>query len=149
MNIPQICNLHYENNNVLQPEISYSGDVGINFFVPRDINITLNNKKNSCLFSLRVVVEFFDQSLFMVIKEKSGVSTKKGLIVGASVIDNGYSGFIHVHLIKVDNSIKKVEIKPDTQIVQGIILKSPFLQKEKNKSVKIRSNKGFGSSYES
>lgn len=47
---------------------------------------------------------------------KSGVSTKKGLIYGAEVVDNDYTGEIHISIINTSNFI--VAIHEDEKIVQ-------------------------------
>lgn len=47
---------------------------------------------------------------------KSGVSTKKGLIYGAEVVDKDYRGEIHISVINTSNFI--VEIKENEKLVQ-------------------------------
>ena len=47
---------------------------------------------------------------------KSGISTKKGLIYGAEVVDNDYTGEIHISIINTSNFI--VAINEDENIVQ-------------------------------
>lgn len=47
---------------------------------------------------------------------KSGVSTKKGLIYGAEVVDSDYTGEIHISIINTSNFI--VAIHEDEKIVQ-------------------------------
>lgn len=47
---------------------------------------------------------------------KSGVSTKKGLIYGAEVVDQDYTGEIHISIINTSNFI--VEIKEGEKILQ-------------------------------
>lgn len=47
---------------------------------------------------------------------KSGISTKKGLIYGAEVVDNDYTGEIHISIINTSNFI--VALNEDEKIVQ-------------------------------
>lgn len=47
---------------------------------------------------------------------KSGVSTKKGLIYGAEVVDKDYRGEIHISIINTSNFI--VEIKENEKLIQ-------------------------------
>ena len=51
---------------------------------------------------------------------KSGVATKKGLYVGACVVDEDYQGEIHLHLTNVGD--KTVTIQKDDKIAQFILL---------------------------
>jgi dUTPase len=55
----------------------------------------------------------------MIFENKSGVASKKSLLVGASVIDHGYSGEVHINLINAGN--KEVTISPGDKIIQGIM----------------------------
>ena len=49
---------------------------------------------------------------------KSGISTKKGLIFGAEVVDSSYTGEIHIHVINTSNRI--VDIKRDEKLMQFV-----------------------------
>ena len=51
---------------------------------------------------------------------KSGIATKKGLIVGACVVDNGYQGEVHISLINTTNN--DVCIFQNQKIVQFILM---------------------------
>lgn len=51
---------------------------------------------------------------------KSGVASKKSLLIGAQVIDAGYSGEVHIDLHNVGNA--DISIKPDDKVIQGIML---------------------------
>ena len=51
---------------------------------------------------------------------KSGVSLKKGLMVGACVVDSDYQGEIHLHLI--NTSTKEVTIEPGDKLVQFLLV---------------------------
>lgn len=51
---------------------------------------------------------------------KSGVATKKGLYVGACVVDEDYQGEIHLHLTNVGD--KTAAIQKDDKIAQFILL---------------------------
>ena len=51
---------------------------------------------------------------------KSGIATKKGLSVGACVIDEDYQGEIHIHLTNISNNSTTIE--GGDKIVQCLIL---------------------------
>lgn len=52
--------------------------------------------------------------------EKSGVATKTGLIAGARVVDAGYQGEVHIHLINPTN--KPVTVNRGQKIVQFVLM---------------------------
>ena len=57
----------------------------------------------------------------MILQNKSGVATKKGLVLGANTIDSDYQGEIHISLINTSNHI--IAIREDEKITQGVIFK--------------------------
>ena len=59
---------------------------------------------------------------------KSGVCTTLNVIAGACVIDSGYQGEIHIHLINV--SKKDVFITPDMKIMQFVLIPVSDVQTE-------------------
>ena len=50
----------------------------------------------------------------------SGIATKKGLIVGACVVDEDYQGEIHLHVINASN--ERVSIEPGEKLVQMLLI---------------------------
>ena len=54
---------------------------------------------------------------------KSGVCTKKGLTVGACLIDEDYQGEIHIHLI--NSSTNSTVIAAGEKIVQFVLKQNP------------------------
>lgn len=56
----------------------------------------------------------------LVFFNKSGVATKKQLIVGACVVDAGYRNEVHIHLINTSNEFCCV--CPGDKIVQGLLI---------------------------
>jgi dUTP pyrophosphatase len=67
---------------------------------------------------VRVIV---DENQALVAFNKSGVASKKGLIVGAQVIDRGYEGEVHINMINTSNTDQ--EIKFGQKMVQFIQLR--------------------------
>lgn len=43
--------------------------------------------------------------IFLDAQNKSGIASKRGLVIGAATIDSGYQGEIHINLINVSNTI--------------------------------------------
>jgi dUTP pyrophosphatase len=64
---------------------------------------------------VRVIV---DEGQALIAFNKSGVASKKGLAIGACVIDRGYEGEVHINLINTSNVDQ--EIKFGQKIVQFI-----------------------------
>lgn len=95
-----------------------------------------------------VKCEMYDSNRALIAFNKSGVSTKHGLTVGACVVDSGYQGEIHISLI--NTSPQSVSIYEDMKAVQFLevpVFISPiqFVEVEDiHKEQSTRGNKGFG-----
>jgi dUTPase len=57
----------------------------------------------------------------LIFFNKSGISVKFGLVVGAQVIDHAYQGEIHMNVINTNNE-NPVYIEEGDKLVQGILL---------------------------
>ena len=85
------------------------------------------------------------------VKNKSGVASKNQLIVGACVIDPGYTGEIYVNLHNIGRSTQ--EIIPNQKIAQAVLIKTEscdieevFTDPQDKKT--LRGSGGFGSTGE-
>jgi dUTP pyrophosphatase len=101
----------------------------------------------SCLVStgLKVVVP---ENYMLEVKNKSGIAHKQKLIVGACVIDPGYTGEVFVNLHNIGGSTKI--IRPGQKIAQAVLV--PIVVCEVEETSKDpssmnteRSDGGFGS----
>lgn len=110
---------------VIYPIFSTKGSAGLDFFAPFDITIL---PWGAAVVPLGVKMEMPD-NIFMIMKEKSGIATKKGLHIGACVIDSDYRGEIHAHFF--NHSGKIVKLEKGTKIIQGVFFNriSPTLTK--------------------
>ena len=87
----------------------------------------------------------------LILMNKSGVASKLGLDVGACVVDESYTGEIHINLI--NTSFKPVVIKPGQKIVQGLIFNMNCAMPSESESLEVlydgfetdRGAGGFGS----
>ena len=106
---------------VKTPTRGTNGSAGIDFYVPNDYPTSLQ------------VIEPGDRYLIpsgikanvpsghaLIAMNKSGVATKKSLMVGACVVDSDYQGEIHMHLINVGNY--SVKIIPGEKLVQFLLV---------------------------
>ena len=83
---------------------------------------------------------------------KSGIASKRHLLVGANTVDIGYEGECHINLHNVSNSCQT--ISAGDKIVQGILIKIGFHMPEEVKDEdalygenrSVRGSGGFGSS---
>jgi len=163
--------------NVKSPVRGHATDAGIDFFIPEDISVKdfeakckitgikpkyetnskgfiskiILNKGEAVLLpsGIRVVVPY---GYMLQFNNKSGVSSKQGLMVGASVVDVGYDDECHIHLVATYNT--PVVITAGQKIVQGILTPVSFATPEEvsseevtkeNKELSDRGKGGFGS----
>ena len=104
---------------VISPNRAHSLDAGIDFFVPTDFDQKGLAPGEALRIKSGIKVNV-PQGYALIAFNKSGISTKLGLIVGACVIDSGYQGEISIHIINTSN--KMIWIIPDMKIVQYILI---------------------------
>ena len=127
--------------NVKNPERE-AGNAGIDLFIPNDFEpLTLRPLERIIIPSgLKVRIELsealslFNLGIDLLVENKSGVSTKKGLLVTACEIDENYTGEIHIGVVNVSNN--DVTIYPKENIVQVVprVYINEQIQKTENKN---------------
>lgn len=163
---------------VKTPTRAHATDAGIDFFVPEDLTLEVMEKKceiTGCNVEMELAEDgqtvkcfvlkpnesiLIPSGIKMKVPEgymlqysnKSGVASKKGLLVGAEIVDVGYEGECHINLHNVSkfNQI----ITAGDKIVQGILVPVGFhvpeeVEDEKHlygDSSSARGENGFGSS---
>ena len=140
---------------VKTPKRANSTDAGIDFFIPNDWEDTdlMSNHKTilpgqSVLIPSGIKVNV-PEGYALVAFNKSGIATKKGLQVGACVVDCGYQGEVHIHLTNVGGPA--CHVSPGDKIVQFLLLPlgSPEIEEvpddELFAEVSLRGEGGFGS----
>ena len=108
---------------VKSPEKGTDAAAGIDFFIPNEQE-TLSLAPNESIFiksGLKMVIPE-GQSLLMVNKSGWG---KKGLVVGAQLVDSDYRGEVHLNLWNI--SKEYVRLDAGMKIVQGMIIPVPNL----------------------
>lgn len=132
---------------VKSPERGTPKSAGIDFFIPEGEEILIP-PRGYVLIGLGVKVKL-PEGYSLIFENKSGVATKKNLIVGACVIDEDYQGELMLHLINTKNLT--VELTGGEKIVQGIVVHVPKFKLEEvpenelYEAVTVRGDKGFGS----
>ena len=141
---------------VRPPERGHDLDAGIDFFVPDDfvsevmagVKFQAVVRPNSDLRIPSGIHIEIPEGWCMTFLNKSGISYNKKLIVGGQLIDAGYQGEVHFHLINVGQQI--IAIEPGMKICQGIFLPVPKIKliEEHGKlfsETSARGQGGFGS----
>jgi len=135
---------------VKTPTRANATDAGVDFFIPNDYSgKTELSPGESCFIPSGIKVNV-PEGYALIAFNKSGVATKKGLHVGACVVDCGYQGELHINLTNV--SAEDQTIAAGDKIVQFVLLPlgnpSIELVEENNlyETVSTRGEGGFGSS---
>jgi dUTP pyrophosphatase len=112
--------LHFSKvREVKSPSRGTPKSAGIDFYVPDKFETTTLLAGGSILIPSGIKVNI-PEGYALIAFNKSGVSTKKSLIVGACVVDEDYQGEVHIHLF--NNSSRDVEISAGDKIVQFILI---------------------------
>ena len=140
----KICKIR----DVKDPVRANTTDAGIDFFVPEDFEERIIEPQESVLIPSGVKVNV-PEGHALIAFNKSGVATKKNLQVGASVVDCGYQGEVHIHLTNV--GFEPTKIDPGDKIIQLVLIKlgDPSIElvpeTELYESESDRGSGGFGS----
>lgn len=156
---------------VQSPQRANATDSGLDFFVPKDLKevkitgyesgpkihqlpedtpiILMPNEGVLIPSGIKTIIE---QWYDLVFENKSWVSVKKHLIIGAKVVDSSYRGEIHLHLINVGRDIQTVKL--GEKLAQGILRKVELVTPEEitdeefnAESETERGAGGFGSTW--
>lgn len=101
------------------PNRAHDTDAGIDVYSPNDEPVHVLNNGQSVLIDSGIKFEV-PKGYMLTAFNKSGISSKRGLVVGACVVDTFYSGTVHVNLHKVSG--ETTYIKPGDKIVQFILI---------------------------
>lgn len=121
---------------------------GLDFYVPDDFEKKVMWVGDSIIIPSGIKVELLKDSVLIGFN-KSGVALKKGLQIGACVIDEDYQGEIHIHLTKIHG--EPVSIEPGEKIIQFILMPVYYVEvevvdiKDLYSEISNRGEGGFGS----
>ena len=153
---------------VKNPERNVQENAGIDFYIPNKSAFTEEEIKK---FGEHIVIynnsihipphcdaiipsgikSKFNYNIALVAFNKSGIATKKKLVVGAQVIDSAYQGEWHFHLINTSNEIQKVDFgQKIVQFIPLVIDTSEIMISDKSEDeffteTTSRGKNGFGS----
>jgi dUTP pyrophosphatase len=106
---------------VKTPTRGTPGSAGIDFYVPDDYPNSLRRIAPGERFFIPSGIKAnVPEDHALIAFNKSGVALKKGLMVGACVVDSDYQGEIHLHLINTSNS--DVTIEAGEKLTQFLLI---------------------------
>ena len=102
-------------------------NAGIDFFVPTNFGTYRLHpgKQKKIPSGIRVKIP---EGHCLIGFNKSGVAAKHGLVIGACVVDENYTGEIHIHLFNIGDQM--AVIKSDQKIIQFVMLKPNYVEIE-------------------
>jgi len=135
---------------VKMPVRGTEGSAGIDLFVPNDQESIVLNPGESAFIPAGIKARV-PHGYALVAMNKSGIAAKKSLMVGACVIDEDYTGEIHIDLKNVGTESQG--INPGDKITQVLCLPVNYVTVEEAESedemfgdlVTERGDGGFGS----
>lgn len=92
----------FKSRDVKTPERGTYKSAGLDFFVPNDSPQIFLNPGTSVNISSGIYAKV-PRGHTLVAFNKSGVALRKGLQVGACIIDEDYQGEIHLHVTNISN----------------------------------------------
>ena len=135
--------------NAKLPHRAHRTDAGMDFFFcPTDSDTLRIRPGESALLGTGIKMEVPSDCMLQIMN-KSGIASKKHLITGACVVDEGYDGEVFVNLQNVGKSIQYIE--PGQKIAQGVFVRieKPEMREIKDDAVyggtTARGRGGFGS----
>ena len=121
------------------PTRAHSTDAGMDFFFcPEKPDLLVVEPGKSALLQTGIKMEV-PRGCMLQIMNKSGVASKKQLVTGACVVDEGYDGEIFVNLQNIGTEPQ--HISPGQKIAQGV-----FVRIEKPQLWEIKEDNIYGSS---
>lgn len=132
--------------NVKTPNRGTSSSAGIDFYVPEDFETVSLKPGESVLIPSGITVQV-PRGYALIAFNKSGVSVKQGLSVGACVVDEDYEGEVHLHMI--NTSSKDQVIATGQKLVQFVLIPVAYFDVEEVEELQSRNTErgegGFGS----
>lgn len=107
--------------NAKLPVRAHGTDAGMDFFFcPVESGVMRIEPGSSVLLPTGVKIEVPEDCMLQVMN-KSGVASKKSLIAGACVVDEGYTGEIFVNLHNIGTQTQFIE--PGEKVAQGVFVR--------------------------
>lgn len=103
------------------PVRAHESDAGIDFYwnPSKPVKIINIHSAQNSLLETGVAIEI-PEGTMLEVKNKSGIASKDQLVVGACVVDHGYSGEVFIDLHNVGEFTKT--LKRGQKIAQGVLV---------------------------
>ena len=113
----------YHHPIVKMPERFGTNEAGIDFYVPETFRKTVLDHGEEIVIESGVYVNI-PPGKALIFFNKSSIAIKKGLVLGACVVDETYQGEIMFNLICVNKN--PTVIYPNEKIVQGLLINNNY-----------------------
>lgn len=121
-----ILNFSRVHPDVILPTRANPSDAGLDlYYCPVDNDGVMLKPGQTALFGTGIRIEI-PHGYYFEIKNRSGNAYNRQLLVGACVVDSGYSGEIFINLHNVGQANQRIE--PGMKIAQGILLPAIHLR---------------------
>ena len=131
------------------PERAHETDAGMDlFYCPSILQVVILKPGQTALFETGLKIGVPSGHMLQIMN-KSGIASRKQLVVGACVVDSGYSGEIFINLHNIGNN--PVAIEPGQKTAQAVLVPivvpaiEEVLVDEIYKSPTARASGAFGS----
>jgi dUTP pyrophosphatase len=114
----------YKTRKVKSPLRGTPQSAGIDFFIPDDFETVYLQPNHSILIPAGIKVRL-PEGYALVANNKSGIASKKQLLVGAAVVDWDYMGEIHINLHNVGTEDQMLQA--GDKIVQFLLEKQNYI----------------------
>lgn len=106
--------------NVKTPTRGTSLSAGIDFYIPDDFPGVHSLMPGDDVNIPSGIKAKIPHGYALIFKNKSGVAVKRGLQVGACVVDEDYQGEIHLHVRNIGQDVQFLE--PGEKLVQALLI---------------------------
>ena len=103
------------------PVRAHSSDAGLDFFYCPEEEVSITITPNSTAVLPTGIKLQVPQNCMLQIMNKSGVASKRALVTGACVVDEGYTGEIFVNLHNVGKEPQTIH--PGQKVAQGVFVR--------------------------
>lgn len=127
--MPETVRVYKTRPSAKVPDRAHPTDAGMDFFFcPEETMVAKRIPAGASVLLQTGVKVQVPSNCMLQIMNKSGVASKKHLITGACVVDEGYDGEIFVNLHNIGDKVQFIE--PGQKIAQGVFVKieKPTLQ---------------------
>ena len=110
------------------PKRAHNTDAGMDFFFAPSDGASVQIRPGQSVLLETGIKMSVPSNCMLQIMNKSGIASKKHLITGACVVDEGYNGEIFVNLHNIGTDVEIID--PGQKVAQGVLVRieKPSLQ---------------------